>query len=188
MLIFILCNSVLLFNLQLCQLTRDGEVYHDYCLNYPKAVCYLEQLRKNEDFGEFEKVKINIVALSNDLVSFALKSNKFKIFMPSRSFSATAELIVYEIVRNCCYLRVAVQNVQILRCAVWMVMLVGCSLVDWSRGWIVAKQLDISSCHLEQRLTLVNGTALDGYRQLRTPMIIMDKTRSSAVAERLGDA
>jgi len=108
--------------------------------------------------------------------------------MPSRSFSATAELIVYEIVRNCCYLRVAVQNVQILRCAVWMVMLVGCSLVDWSRGWIVAKQLDISSCHLEQRLTLVNGTALDGYWQLRTPMIIMDKTRSSAVAERLGDA
>jgi hypothetical protein len=31
-------------------------VYHDYCLNYPKAVSYLEQLRKNEDFGEFEKV------------------------------------------------------------------------------------------------------------------------------------
>jgi len=46
----------------LCQLTRDGEVYHDYCLNYPKAVCYLEQLRKNEDFGEFEKVSVNFEA------------------------------------------------------------------------------------------------------------------------------
>ncbi|ESO01138.1 hypothetical protein HELRODRAFT_175167 [Helobdella robusta] len=38
-----------------CQLTRDGEVYHDYCLNYSKSTNYLEQLRKNEDFNEFEK-------------------------------------------------------------------------------------------------------------------------------------
>ncbi|ESO06360.1 hypothetical protein HELRODRAFT_160527 [Helobdella robusta] len=38
-----------------CELTRDAEVYHDYCLNYPKAICYLEQLRKNEDFCDFEK-------------------------------------------------------------------------------------------------------------------------------------
>lgn len=42
--------------LQFCQLTRDGEVYHEYCLNYSKAISYLEQLRKNEDFCEFEKV------------------------------------------------------------------------------------------------------------------------------------
>jgi len=41
---------------QFCQLTRDGEVYHDYCLNYSKAMTYLERLRKNEDFCEFEKV------------------------------------------------------------------------------------------------------------------------------------
>jgi len=41
---------------QFCQLTRDGEVYHDYCLNYSKAVNYLDQLRKNEDFCEFMKV------------------------------------------------------------------------------------------------------------------------------------
>jgi len=42
-------------------------VYHDYCLNYPKAVCYLEQLRKNEDFCEFEKVRIYFAAVSNKL-------------------------------------------------------------------------------------------------------------------------
>lgn len=41
--------------LQFSQLTRDGEVYHDYCLNYSKAITYLEQLRKNDDFVEFEK-------------------------------------------------------------------------------------------------------------------------------------
>jgi len=41
---------------QFCQLTRDGEVYHDYCLNYSKAVNYLEQLRKNDEFCDFEKV------------------------------------------------------------------------------------------------------------------------------------
>ena len=41
---------------QFSQLTRDGEVYHDYCLNYSKAVGYLDQLRKNEDFSQFEKV------------------------------------------------------------------------------------------------------------------------------------
>ena len=41
----------------LSDLTKDGEVYHDYCLNYSKAVTYLEQLRKtNEDFVEYEKV------------------------------------------------------------------------------------------------------------------------------------
>jgi len=60
----ILFQCIILF--QLCQLTRDGEVYHDYCLNYPKAVCYLEQLRKNEDFGEFEKVSFNFAALSDE--------------------------------------------------------------------------------------------------------------------------
>ena len=42
---------------QFCQLTRDGEVYHEYCLNYSKAMTYLERLRKNEDFCEFEKVR-----------------------------------------------------------------------------------------------------------------------------------
>jgi len=41
---------------QFCQLTRDGEVYHEYCLNYSKAMTYLERLRKNDDFCEFEKV------------------------------------------------------------------------------------------------------------------------------------
>ena len=50
-LIFYICIS------QFCQLTRDGEVYHDYCLNYSKAVNYLEQMRKNDEFCDFEKVR-----------------------------------------------------------------------------------------------------------------------------------
>ncbi len=41
---------------QLSQLSRDGEVYHHYCLNYAKAVNYLENLRKNDDWIDFEKV------------------------------------------------------------------------------------------------------------------------------------
>jgi len=48
---------------QFCQLTRDGEVYHDYCLNYSKAVNYLEQLRKNDEFCDFEKVRDRDVTL-----------------------------------------------------------------------------------------------------------------------------
>ncbi|KAK2157581.1 hypothetical protein LSH36_188g01033 [Paralvinella palmiformis] len=49
-------TEVLVMALQrFSQLTRDGEVYHDYCLNYSKAVTYLEQLRKNDDFTTFEK-------------------------------------------------------------------------------------------------------------------------------------
>ena len=42
---------------QFGQLTRDGEVYHEYCLNYSKAMTYLEQLRKTDEFVEFEKVR-----------------------------------------------------------------------------------------------------------------------------------
>jgi len=49
-------NTVCICVRQFCQLTRDGEVYHEYCLNYSKAMTYLERLRKNEDFCEFEKV------------------------------------------------------------------------------------------------------------------------------------
>ncbi len=51
------CLNRLFTFIQFCSLTRDGEVYHDYCLNYSKAMTCLEQLRKNEDFCEFEKVK-----------------------------------------------------------------------------------------------------------------------------------
>jgi len=50
------CVCVWSAGAQFCQLTRDGEVYHDYCLNYSKAMAYIERLRKNEDFCEFEKV------------------------------------------------------------------------------------------------------------------------------------
>ncbi|XP_064632140.1 uncharacterized protein LOC135490699 isoform X3 [Lineus longissimus] len=37
------------------QHSKNGEVYHTYCLNYTNALNYLEQMRKNEDFCEFEK-------------------------------------------------------------------------------------------------------------------------------------
>uniref|UniRef100_A0A1I8G2K6 DH domain-containing protein n=1 Tax=Macrostomum lignano TaxID=282301 RepID=A0A1I8G2K6_9PLAT len=35
--------------------SKDGEVYHTYCLNYHCAVTYLEILRKNDQFTEFER-------------------------------------------------------------------------------------------------------------------------------------
>ncbi|KAL4225951.1 prolactin receptor [Mactra antiquata] len=35
--------------------SKDGSVYHTYCLNYTNALSYLEKLRKNDDFCEFEK-------------------------------------------------------------------------------------------------------------------------------------
>ncbi|CAL1543578.1 unnamed protein product [Lymnaea stagnalis] len=35
--------------------SRDGAVYHSYCLNYANALTYLEKLRANSEFAEFEK-------------------------------------------------------------------------------------------------------------------------------------
>ncbi|XP_059179497.1 uncharacterized protein LOC131958456 [Physella acuta] len=35
--------------------SRDGAVYHSYCLNYANALSYLEKLRANSEFAEFEK-------------------------------------------------------------------------------------------------------------------------------------
>ncbi|CAH8495114.1 unnamed protein product [Schistosoma turkestanicum] len=35
--------------------SRDGEIYHNYCLNYDSALTYLDSLRKLEHFNEFEK-------------------------------------------------------------------------------------------------------------------------------------
>ncbi|XP_053377181.1 uncharacterized protein LOC123530509 isoform X3 [Mercenaria mercenaria] len=35
--------------------SKDGSVYHTYCLNYTNALSYLEKLRKNDDFCEYEK-------------------------------------------------------------------------------------------------------------------------------------
>ncbi|XP_052283759.1 uncharacterized protein LOC127880500 isoform X3 [Dreissena polymorpha] len=35
--------------------SKDGSVYHTYCLNYSNALSYLEKLRKVDDFCEFEK-------------------------------------------------------------------------------------------------------------------------------------
>ncbi|XP_056000785.1 pleckstrin homology domain-containing family G member 7-like isoform X2 [Ostrea edulis] len=43
---------------ELCYFTthsRDGGIYHTYCLNYVNALPYLHLLRKNEEFVEFEK-------------------------------------------------------------------------------------------------------------------------------------
>jgi len=50
-------------------------VYHDYCLNYAKAMTYLEQLRKNEEFCEFEKVKFWLVNLSEFAIRFAINQS-----------------------------------------------------------------------------------------------------------------
>ena len=47
---------LLCLSLQYCQLSRDGEVYHNYCLNYSKAMNHMEQIRKKDDWLEFEKV------------------------------------------------------------------------------------------------------------------------------------
>jgi len=60
---------------QFCQLTRDGEVYHDYCLNYSKAVNYLEQLRKNDEFCDFEKVRDTTLLAIQRASSEALYGN-----------------------------------------------------------------------------------------------------------------
>ncbi|PAA84555.1 hypothetical protein BOX15_Mlig031346g2 [Macrostomum lignano] len=35
--------------------SKDGEVFHNYCLNYHCAITYLEILRRQEQFSEFEK-------------------------------------------------------------------------------------------------------------------------------------
>ncbi|CAG5120615.1 unnamed protein product, partial [Candidula unifasciata] len=35
--------------------SRDGAVYHSYCLNYTNALAHLEKLRANTEFAEFEK-------------------------------------------------------------------------------------------------------------------------------------
>ncbi|CAH8620535.1 unnamed protein product [Dicrocoelium dendriticum] len=35
--------------------SRDGEVYHTYCLNYDSALVYLDTLRTNEQFTEYER-------------------------------------------------------------------------------------------------------------------------------------
>ncbi|THD28276.1 Pleckstrin domain-containing family G member [Fasciola hepatica] len=35
--------------------SKDGEVYHSYCLNYDSALSYLDSLRKVDHFNEFEK-------------------------------------------------------------------------------------------------------------------------------------
>jgi len=64
---------------QLCQLSRDGEAYHDYCLNYSKAMSYLEQLRKKEDFCEFEKVTTLHTLLNAKRVSGRCDSHKTQL-------------------------------------------------------------------------------------------------------------
>ena len=44
------------FFFQFSKHSKDGSVYHTYCLNYTNALSYLEKLRKNDEFCEFEKV------------------------------------------------------------------------------------------------------------------------------------
>ena len=52
---------------QLTSLSRDGEVFHEYCLNYSRAVEYLDSLRRSDVFCEFEKVRSDTLT-SRDIV------------------------------------------------------------------------------------------------------------------------
>ncbi|XP_046565997.1 uncharacterized protein LOC124274678 isoform X1 [Haliotis rubra] len=54
--------------------SKDGAVYHTYCLNYTNALSYLEKLRQNAEFAEFEKwgqqdARCNRLQLSDLLVA-----------------------------------------------------------------------------------------------------------------------
>lgn len=61
--------------LQFSALSRDGGVYHTYCLNYMAALNYLEQLRKSDEFAEFEKVKIVLASVCDDKYEITDKSS-----------------------------------------------------------------------------------------------------------------
>lgn len=42
--------------LQFSTHSKDGAVFHTYCINYTNALTYLEKLRQNPEFSEFERV------------------------------------------------------------------------------------------------------------------------------------
>ncbi|TPP62926.1 Pleckstrin domain-containing family G member 7 [Fasciola gigantica] len=50
--------------------SKDGEVYHSYCLNYDSALSYLDSLRKVDHFNEFEKASSNLEYSALDLSFF----------------------------------------------------------------------------------------------------------------------
>ncbi|XP_062617687.1 pleckstrin homology domain-containing family G member 7-like [Saccostrea cucullata] len=66
--------------------SRDGGVYHTYCLNYTNALPYLHQLRKNEEFAEFEKwcsqdPRCNRLKLTDLLVAPLQHCTKFPLLL-----------------------------------------------------------------------------------------------------------
>ncbi|OWF41968.1 uncharacterized protein LOC110461715 [Mizuhopecten yessoensis] len=66
--------------------SRDGGVYHTYCLNYVNALTYLEQLRRHEDFTEFEKwctqdPRCNRLQLTDLLVAPMQHCTKFPLLL-----------------------------------------------------------------------------------------------------------
>lgn len=66
--------------------SRDGGVFHTYCLNYATALPYLHQLRKNDQFAEFEKwcsqdPRCNRLQLTDLLVAPLQHCTKFPLLL-----------------------------------------------------------------------------------------------------------
>ena len=55
------------FDFQFIIHSKDGGVYHTYCLNYTNVLTYIDKLRSREDFAEFEKVNYNFYFYINIL-------------------------------------------------------------------------------------------------------------------------
>ncbi|KAK3102865.1 hypothetical protein FSP39_014522 [Pinctada imbricata] len=77
--------------------SRDGGVYHTYCLNYTNALTYLEQLRQQEDFVEFEKwccqdSRCNRLQLSDLLIAPMQHCTKLPLLLSNiRKYTKDAE-------------------------------------------------------------------------------------------------
>lgn len=66
--------------------SRDGGVYHTYCLNYVNALTYLDQLRRHDDFAEFERwctsdQRCNRLQLNDLLVAPMQHCTKFPLLL-----------------------------------------------------------------------------------------------------------
>ncbi|XP_076095359.1 uncharacterized protein LOC143066243 isoform X2 [Mytilus galloprovincialis] len=66
--------------------SRDGGVYHTYCLNYVNALGYLDQLRRHDDFADFEKwctsdQRCNRLQLNDLLVAPMQHCTKFPLLL-----------------------------------------------------------------------------------------------------------
>lgn len=74
---------------QYSQSSREGEVFHEYCLNYSKAINYLEILRKNDKFCEFERVLLSFFTYMsiNFIMSMQKLTHLVSVIKPFALFS-----------------------------------------------------------------------------------------------------